>query len=119
MDLETKQIIETNITLEVGDARDAMAASTVPEDVVYLDPMYPHRTKSALVKKEMRRLRNVVGGDDDAHKLLEAALQYAGQRVVVKRPHPSPPLGDMKPDFAITGKKTRFDVYMTGNRLEK
>jgi 16S rRNA (guanine1516-N2)-methyltransferase len=34
-------------------------------DVIYIDPMFPERNKSALVKKEMRVLREVVGDDVD------------------------------------------------------
>jgi 16S rRNA (guanine1516-N2)-methyltransferase len=114
-DPATCNIIKNNISLEVADAKDIMNLAKKPEDVVYLDPMYPHRTKSALVKKEMRSLRCVVGGDEDAESLLDCALKYAIKRVVVKRPHPSKPLADLKPDFSINGKKTRFDVYLTKN----
>ncbi|MBF0444469.1 MAG: class I SAM-dependent methyltransferase [Magnetococcales bacterium] len=114
-DPATSNIIKNNISLEIADAKDIMALKKKPEDVVYLDPMYPHRTKSALVKKEMRSLRCVVGGDEDAESLLDCALKYAIKRVVVKRPHPSKPLADLKPDFTINGKKTRFDVYLTKN----
>lgn len=84
-------------------------------DVIYLDPMYPHRTKSALVKKEMRILRELVGEDTDAPDLLKLALQRAKQRVVVKRPCSAMPLGDLKPHHAIQGKQHRFDVYIIKN----
>ena len=46
-------------------------------DVVYLDPMYPHKQKSALVKKEMRVFQHLVGADLDADELLLPALQLA------------------------------------------
>ncbi|MBF0359332.1 MAG: class I SAM-dependent methyltransferase [Magnetococcales bacterium] len=114
-DPATGHIVNNNISLEVADGKDIMALGKKPEEVVYLDPMYPHRTKSALVKKEMRYLRSVVGEDEDAQSLLECALNYAIKRVVVKRPHPSKPLGDLKPDFTVNSKKTRFDVYLTNN----
>ena len=81
-------------------------------DVIYLDPMYPERTKSSLVKKEMRILRGVAGDDQDAGKLLDIALHCAGNRVVVKRPRLAPTLGDTVPSHAITGKTSRFDVYL-------
>lgn len=55
-------------------------------DVVYLDPMYPHREKSALVKKEMRVFQSLVGADTDADGLLAPAMALASKRVVVKRP---------------------------------
>jgi 16S rRNA (guanine1516-N2)-methyltransferase len=81
-------------------------------DVIYLDPMYPHRSKSALVKKEMRLVRALVGDDGDAPLLLAWALSHQGVRVVVKRPQGAPTLDDSKPGFVITGKNSRFDVYL-------
>lgn len=53
--------------------------------MVYLDPMFPHRQKSALVKKEMRVFQTLVGADDDADALLAPARRLAKKRVVVKR----------------------------------
>ncbi len=89
-------------------------------DVVYLDPMFPERTKSALVKKELQILRLLVGGEDDTERLLAAALNAAGNRVVVKRPKSAPPLAGRKPSHCLNGDTTRFDVYMAipANRTE-
>jgi len=81
-------------------------------DIIYLDPMFPERTKSSLVKKEMRVLRGLAGEDQDAGKLLDIALHCARSRVVVKRPRLAPTLGDVVPTHAITGKTSRFDVYL-------
>lgn len=81
-------------------------------DVIYLDPMYPHKKSSALVKKEMRLLRAIVGDDDNADSLLEAAITCAKKRVVVKRPRLAPTVNDRKPDIVYTGKNSRFDVYL-------
>ncbi|PKF62295.1 16S rRNA methyltransferase [Psychromonas sp. psych-6C06] len=81
-------------------------------DVVYLDPMFPHKKKSALVKKEMRVFQGVVGADLDADELLEVALAAAKYRVVVKRPDYAPFLNDKKPSMSIKTKKNRFDVYV-------
>jgi len=85
-------------------------------EVIYLDPMYPQRHKTAQVKKESRLLRAVVGDDPDAAALLPLALVAARQRVVVKRPRIAPALEGRKADFAITGKSTRFDVYLIPTR---
>ena len=79
--------------------------------VVYLDPMFPHRDKSALVKKEMRLFRPVVGDDGDAPALLEAALALATHRVVVKRARKAPAIAGPKPAFALEGNSSRFDIY--------
>ncbi len=86
-------------------------------DVVYLDPMYPHREKSAAVKKEMRVFQFLVGEDLDADALLAPALALAKYRVVVKRPSYAPPLSFAssnikKPSTSIKMKKNRFDVYV-------
>ncbi len=93
----------------------ALAGDAWP-DVVYLDPMYPHRNKSALVKKEMRIFRQLVGDDTDGAELLIAARAIALNRVVVKRPAKAPRLGDQQPTMVIKSPNTRYDVYLTGNR---
>jgi len=81
-------------------------------DVVYLDPMYPHKEKSAQVKKEMRVFQSLVGADLDADNLLEPALNIAEYRVVVKRPTYAGYLANKKPSTEIKMKKNRFDVYV-------
>jgi 16S rRNA (guanine1516-N2)-methyltransferase len=81
-------------------------------EVVYLDPMYPHREKSALVKKEMRVFQSLVGADTDADGLLPQALAIATKRVVVKRPDYAENLDQLKPSTEIKTKKNRFDVYV-------
>lgn len=81
-------------------------------DVVYLDPMYPERVKSALVKKEMRFLRALAGDDLDAELLLATARLTAKKRVVVKRPKRAPPLPGGMPSHVIESENTRYDVYV-------
>lgn len=83
-------------------------------DVVYLDPMFPHRKKSALVKKEMQLFQRLLGHDPDADALFNAAIKVAKKRVVVKRPNTAEPLNKQKPNLTIDSKKHRFDVYLTG-----
>lgn len=87
-----------------------------PPEVCYLDPMYPHSKKSALPGKEMLLFRDVVGEDQDADQLLDAARSVATKRVVVKRPRKATLLDGQKPDFQMTGKSTRYDVYLPYNR---
>jgi 16S rRNA (guanine1516-N2)-methyltransferase len=74
--------------------------------------MYPHREKSAAVKKEMRIFQSLVGEDLDADDLLTPALELAKYRVVVKRPSYAEPLNNVKPTTSIKMKKNRFDVYV-------
>nr|BFD39909.1 class I SAM-dependent methyltransferase [Pseudomonas sp. FFPRI_1] len=82
-----------------------------PPQVIYLDPMFPHREKSALVKKEMRLFRPLVGDDNDAPALLAAALALATHRVVVKRPRKAPCIEGPKPSHGLEGKSSRYDIY--------
>ncbi|MGJ8525474.1 Ribosomal RNA small subunit methyltransferase J [Halomonadaceae bacterium LMG 33818] len=96
----------------VTDMATLVASSPVPPEVIHLDPMFPHRTKSALVKKEMRIFRDLAGADDDAHLLLEAALDVATHRVVVKRPKGAPPIGGRAPNHIIEEKNSRYDLYV-------
>ena len=81
-------------------------------DVVYLDPMFPHREKSAAVKKDMAIFQTFVGTDDDADELLPLAYELASKRVVVKRPDYAPFLNNQTPSTKIETKKNRFDVYV-------
>jgi 16S rRNA (guanine1516-N2)-methyltransferase len=82
-------------------------------DVIVLDPMFPERSKSALVKKPMRLFHAVVGADGDADALLHLSLERAGKRVVVKRPLHAPHLAGCKPTLDFRGKAVRFDVSVT------
>jgi 16S rRNA (guanine1516-N2)-methyltransferase len=111
---ELAPIIE-HMSLVVGDAIHLMADLSDKDkpDVVYLDPMYPKRDKSALVKKEMQILQTLIGDSGDSEKLLSAALGCARQRVVVKRPASAPPLEGPTPTMTIHSKNTRYDVYLT------
>jgi 16S rRNA (guanine1516-N2)-methyltransferase len=106
------QAIVRRISLIVGDAGEVLAgmsAESAP-DIVYLDPMYPPKKKSALVKKEMRICRMLVGEDEDAGALWEIARQVARRRVVVKRLRHAPPL-KANATAEFVGRTVRYDVY--------
>ena len=106
-------LVMERLSLIVADGRNYLQglAPTQRPDVVYLDPIYPHRRKAALVGKEMRLLRQLVGDDDDASELLAIALTCARRRVIIKRPRRAPVLAGPPPGFEIVAPNTRFDVY--------
>lgn len=81
-------------------------------DVIYLDPMYPEKQKSALVKKNMQILQKLLGQDEDTEALLNIARHCAKKRVVVKRPKGAEFIGNIKPAFDVASKNTRYDVYL-------
>lgn len=110
-DAEVAAIV-ARMRLLQGNAISIMSAwqEEAPQ-VIYLDPMFPHRDKSALMKKEMRLFRPFVGDDLDAPALLDAALKLASHRVVVKRPRKAPVIEGAKPGYSLEGKSSRFDIY--------
>ncbi len=114
-DLELKQIL-TRMELLSADSQDYLLqiADADRPDVIYLDPMFPDRQKTADVKKEMAAFHNIVGKDEDADALLEKALAKANYRVVVKRPRKAPCIeiaGGKIPSYQLEGKSSRFDIY--------
>lgn len=106
--------IARRMTLINDDSRrtmQRMAKDGQQFDVVYLDPMFPHREKSALVKKEMRIFQDLLSGDPDADELLEPAEALAEFRVVVKRPRLAPDLAAKEPTYRLEGKACRYDIH--------
>jgi 16S rRNA (guanine1516-N2)-methyltransferase len=110
--------IAGRLRLESADSTEVLQligqgpASDRP-DVVYLDPMFPLGRKTA-ERKAMRVLRMVSGDDPDSGELLDAALQAAAKRVVVKRPRLAACLPGPEPSVFHKGKSLRFDVYLPG-----
>lgn len=105
--------IMARMTLVNSDARQWLLdlGEDQRPDVIYLDPMFPERRKSALVNKSMQVFHKLVGADTDADDLLPLALEKARFRVVVKRPSHAPWLNNREPGYALEGKSVRFDVY--------
>lgn len=99
-------------TLLAGNAIDILPQLTVAPDCIYIDPMFPvKRKKSALPKKSMLILRDLLGDDLDKEALFEAALQATAKKVVVKSPDYAKPLGG-KPAESFKSKLLRYDVYI-------
>ncbi len=115
LDAEVGTWIQARMRLLHADSRAALAGlgTTERPDVVYLDPMYPPGKSSVLVKKEMRALQLVLGGDQDSPALLEAGLAAALRRVVVKRPKRAGWLAGKQPSTYVESKNTRYDIYVT------
>lgn len=111
LNVDCAAIVERMRLLD-GSSIDWLAqADAEAADIVYLDPMFPHRDKSALVKKEMQVFRTIVGDDEDSGQLLAGALERARYRVVVKRPRKAPAIEGPEPTTRIEGKSSRYDVY--------
>jgi 16S rRNA (guanine1516-N2)-methyltransferase len=95
------------------DALVYLASMTPAVDVVYLDPMFPERQKSAKVKKAMQYFHEIVGCYHEQESLLlDLAFKKALKRVVVKRPKLAPLLDNKKPSYQVKGKSVRYDIYL-------
>lgn len=117
---------------KLNELNDGCGGIAEAPDVCYLDPMFPPRTKSAAVKKNMQILHGLFQTNEGSkydegrryqeQELLKQALKLAKSRVVVKRPVNATPLGtsseisiDNKvplPSFELKGSINRFDVYI-------
>ena len=108
---EIEKIIN-RMELVFGDSKDILPKLT-PE-VIMIDTMYKDRKKTALVKNNMRIVREIVGPDSDYIDLLKVALNCATNRVVLKQPRYAEPIKEIrKCSHQILGKTIRYDIFMT------
>lgn len=103
--------IIARMTLLHGDAKDLLPG--LGAEAILIDPMHPPRKNSALVKRELRQVREIVGTDEDAADLVRVALESARQRVVLKWPAKADAIAGVRAcSHQILGKSTRYDVFM-------
>ena len=104
--------IVNRMNLLFGDSKDILP--NIAPEVILIDTMYKERKKSALVKNDMRLVREVVGSDSDHVELINVALNNASKRVVIKQPRYAETLDNIKGcSHQILGKTIRYDVYIT------
>lgn len=110
-DLELSGIVG-RMSLVEGDSVEILPSLTEAPDVVYLDPMFPARTKSAAVKKKFQLLHRLESPCADEASLMDAALAAHPRKIVVKRPIKAPVLAGVRPSHSISGKAVRYDVIV-------
>lgn len=116
---ELTEIIE-RMELCHGDSVQAMGVLDFTPDVVLLDPMFPARQKSALVKKKLQMIQKLETPCTDEGAMLRAAMLTRPKKLIVKRPPKGPYLAGVKPDHSIEGKAVRFDCFVSPHdRMEK
>lgn len=81
-------------------------------DVILLDPMFPERQKSALIKKKFQLLQKLERPCADEVALVNAAIAAHPHKVVIKRPLKGPYLADRKPSYSLKGKAIRYDCLV-------
>ncbi|MCZ6619488.1 MAG: class I SAM-dependent methyltransferase, partial [Gammaproteobacteria bacterium] len=102
-----------DVKLHHVDAWCWLERSREAYEVVYLDPMFPERRKKALPGKRIQYLAKVVPNlEHDLSEWIARARSIATSRVVLKRR-----LRDSEtdnPDWRISGRSVRYDVYRCG-----
>ena len=104
--------IAARMELHAGDSIEAMRHRTVSPDVILLDPMFPGRTKSALIKKKFQLLQRLERPCAEEAELLDAAIAAGPKKIIIKRPVKGPYLAGRKPDYSLTGKAIRCDCLV-------
>lgn len=104
--------IVSRMQLHREDSITALPQLPVPPDVVVLDPMFPGRQKSGLIKKKFQLLHQLEQPCDEENALLQAALSCAPRRVVIKRPLKGPCLAGYKPSYTLQGRSIRYDCIV-------
>ena len=108
---EIENIIN-RMDLLFGDSKDILPKLSA--EVIMIDTMYKDKKKTALVKNNMRLVREIVGPDSDYVELLKVALNCAKNRVVLKQPRYADPIKEIrKCSHQILGKTIRYDIFMT------
>ena len=104
--------VAERMTLVEGDSVAGLRCLGFSPDVVFLDPMFPERTKSAAVKKKFQLQHHLERPCDNEEELVEAALAARPRKVVIKRPPKGPLLAGARPSYQVSGKAVRYDVLV-------
>lgn len=94
------------------DSLIALSKLQASPDVVLLDPMFPARQKSGLIKKKFQILQQLERPCSNEADLLEAALASTPRKIVIKRPLKGAYLANRKPDYSLKGKAIRYDCIV-------
>lgn len=81
-------------------------------DVIYLDPMFPAKTKNSLTNKKLQLFQMLETPCSTEEELFGAAQECHPKKIVVKRPLKGEYLAGQKPNHSFEGKTVRFDCYL-------
>lgn len=98
--------------LHMEDSIAALNRMSQSPDIVVLDPMFPKRQKSGLIKKKFQLLQQLEQPCIEENDLLQAAISCGPRRIVIKRPLKGPYLAGKKPSYSIKGKAIRYDCIV-------
>lgn len=95
-----------------GDSIEAMEHCDFRPDIIYLDPMFPARTKSGLIKKKFQLLQQLESPCEEGERLVKAAQAAKPGKIIIKRPLKGEFLAGIKPNHSISGKAIRYDCLV-------
>ena len=112
---DTAPVLE-RMELHMADSVAALPRLALSPDLVLLDPMFPQRQKSGLIKKKFQLLHLLEQPCQDEEELLEAALACSPRKIVIKRPAKGPCLAGRKPSYSLRGGSIRYDCLICPGR---
>lgn len=108
---ELKEIVSRMEVFE-EDSIIAMSKLDYKPDVILLDPMFPERTKSALIKKKFQILHQIETPCTNEKELLNSAIKANPKKIVIKRPLKGDYLAGIKPSYSVKGNSIRYDCII-------
>lgn len=112
--LESQELFEIARRMEIieGDSISYMNSLKEAPSLIYLDPMFPERQKSSLVKKKFQVIKHLEKPCSNEEELLSSAINAHPCKIIIKRPIKAPHLANIKPSYSINGKSIRYDVIL-------
>ncbi|MCR5216620.1 MAG: class I SAM-dependent methyltransferase [Lachnospiraceae bacterium] len=104
--------IARRMTLKEGDSKELLSQLSYVPDVIYLDPMFPEKKKSAETKKKLQILHQIENPCGDEEELIQKALLVGAKKIIIKRPPDGPYLAGITPSYSVTRKAVRFDCLI-------
>lgn len=104
--------ILARMELHMEDSITALPQMVPSPDIVVLDPMFPQRQKSGLIKKKFQLLQQLEQPCMDEYPLLNAAFSCCPRRIIIKRPLKGPYLAGRKPSYTLKGNSIRYDCIV-------
>ena len=95
-----------------ADSIQGMKMLDFTPDLILLDPMFPERQKSALVKKKFQLLQQLEMPCSNGEELLNTAMSVKPHKILIKRPLKGEYLAGKKPSYSIRGKAVRYDCIV-------
>lgn len=98
--------------LHIADSIHMLPQLPDSPDVVLLDPMFPRRQKSGLIKKKFQLLHLLEQPCQDETALLAAAISCNPRRIIIKRPCNGACLAGKQPTYVLKGGTIRYDCIV-------